>query len=301
MVANELRNSNLLHLEDVYQAYGDHVVLDDIDLSVAHGELVTVVGPSGAGKSTLLRLILGQELPSSGEILVSGEPVGFADPSRGIVYQKYSLFPNMSVLDNVTLGKRLELSFFQWQKRKIAIIDEAMHYLEKVGLNSHSKKYPHELSGGMRQRVAVVQALIKRPKILMMDEPFGALDPGTREDLQIFLLELWEETDMTIFFVTHDLEEAAYLGSRLIVLSQHYSDDRGDGPGVQRGAKIVADHILSRSNLSTDVKYTKGFGKLIARIRREGFDPQHRQHIREFDLKHPHSFRTNTVEEVRCK
>jgi NitT/TauT family transport system ATP-binding protein len=287
-----LRSKNLLHLEDIYKTYGSKRVLDDIDLSVAAGEFCTVVGPSGCGKSTLLRLILGQEQPDAGEILVRGAAVGLPDVSRGIVYQKYSLFPHLTVLENVLLGKEFTASLLRRGSLRRTYRDEAMALLQRVRLAEHADKFPHELSGGMQQRVAIVQTLIMRPQIVLMDEPFGALDPGVREDLQVFLLELWEEFKLTVFFVTHDLEEGVYLGTRLLVLSQYYTDTRGDGAEVTRGSKIVADHALPKEAQSTKAKSAHRFADLIADIKREGFDPAHRQHIDAFNLKHPDSFRT---------
>lgn len=289
-----LRKSNLLHIEDLYKRYGDNLVLDNIDLSVSEGELCTVVGPSGCGKSTLLRLILGQERPTSGEILLNGSPIGFSNVNRGIVYQKYSLIPNLNVLDNVLLGKRLGKNKSLWNANKKEIIEEGMHYLERAKLANAFKKYPHELSGGMQQRVAVMQALIMKPMVLLMDEPFGALDPGTREDVQLFLLELWQESKMTIFFVTHDLEEAVFLGSRLLVVSQYYSDDR---KLEEHGSKIVADHHIGHLEdieASINEKKTAEFGELIESIRHEGFDPNNLQHVDQFSLHHEHSFQTLT-------
>lgn len=288
-----MRN-NLLHCENVYKRY-DKLILDDIDLSVSDGELVTVVGPSGCGKSTLLRLVLGQEKQTEGEILIEGEPVTYANKDRGIVYQKYSLFPNLNVLDNVLLGPKLSCGTLKWFKEKQTHISEAMKYLERVNLAEHVDKYPHQLSGGQQQRVAIAQALITKPKILLMDEPFSALDPGTREDLQVFLLELWEEYNLTIFFVTHDLEEACFLGSRIIVLSQYYTDGRGEG--TERGARIVADHPLRTRAAGTDIKESADFGHLIQQIRKEGFDPSYIQHAKDFNLKHADSFQTLTEEE----
>jgi NitT/TauT family transport system ATP-binding protein len=256
-----------------------------------------VVGPSGCGKTTLLRLVLGQEMPSSGTLLIDGQPCGFADRSRGIVYQKYSLFPHLNVLDNVLVGPRLSCGFFERRRRSKEFKDEAMRYLARIGLEEHSRKYPHELSGGMRQRVAIAQSLIMRPKILLMDEPFGALDPGSRENMQIFLLELWEEFGMTIFFVTHDLEEAVFLGTRIVVLSQHYSDSRGERQNVEHGSRIVSDHALPKTAQSTLVKTAADFGGLIQRIRKEGFDPSYMQYTDSFNLTHPHSFQTLRDEE----
>jgi NitT/TauT family transport system ATP-binding protein len=293
-----IKEKSLLWIEDVYKIYGDKTVLDDIDLGVAAGEIVTVVGPSGCGKSTLLRLILGQEFPTRGSILLEGQPIGFADPTRGIVYQKYSLFRHRTVLGNVLEGPRLSLPFMERRRKKMELIDEAKHFLEKVRLAPDLDKYPHALSGGMRQRVAIAQSLIMKPKILLMDEPFGALDPSTRQSMQLFLLELWEELGMTIFFVTHDLEEAVFLGTRIIVLSHQYLDDRGEDSQIKRGAKIIADHPLSVTAKSVDAKKTAEFGELIEEIRLE-VDARHRRHVKDFNLKHPFSWRTLREEELR--
>jgi NitT/TauT family transport system ATP-binding protein len=175
-----------------------------------------------------------------------------------------------------------------------------MKYLERVHLAAHADKHPHELSGGMQQRVAIAQALITQPRLLMMDEPFGALDPETRESMQLFILELWEELHMTIFFVTHDMEEAVYLGNRVLVLSQHYTDDRGHGPDVQRGARIVADYELPSAVNSTKVKHSAEFRDLVQEIRRVGFNPEELRHVTEFNLRHPDSFQTLTEHERKA-
>lgn len=288
MPHNALRAENLLHIQDVYKSYGDLLVLDNIDLSVAKGEFCTVVGPSGCGKSTLMRLILGQESPSAGEILLDQKPIGPPDIQRGVVYQKYSLFPHLTVLENVLLGRKIDPFSRYTAEEK----DRAMEYLTRVKLQDAHKKYPHELSGGMQQRVAVIQTLFVNPKIVLMDEPFGALDPGTREDLQVFLLELWEEHKMNVFFITHDLEEALYMGTRLLVLSQYYDDDRG--AEAKRGAKIVVDLNIKdeQKAYSTAAKYSENFQSLLQNVRREGFDPSYKQNIDAFNLTHPHSFRT---------
>jgi NitT/TauT family transport system ATP-binding protein len=297
---------NLLHIEDVYKQYGQKVILDNIDLSVSKGELVTVVGPSGCGKSTLLRLILGQEQTTKGDIHIAGKPVETPNMDRGIVYQKYSLFPNKTVLDNVLLGWKLGNRSSKWTYNKKSITNEAMDLLDRVKLADSIKKYPHQLSGGMQQRVAVIQALIAKPKILLMDEPFGALDPGTREDIQLLLLKLWKDHNMTIFFVTHDLEEAVFLGTRIVVLSQYYRDNRSidmERPyqADWHGAKIVADHSIEHDNEHIDEsikeKLTAQFGQLIEELRHEGFDPHNCQHVDTFKLTHQHSFRTLTEEE----
>lgn len=286
-------NSTKLHIEDVYKSYDSKLILDNIDLTVKSGEFCSVVGPSGCGKSTLLRLILGQESADSGSIYINGQPANLPNTQRGIVYQSYSLFPNQTVLENVMMGKLFTEG--QWwnpfHKNK-EYEREAMDYLQRVRLENAAHKYPHELSGGMRQRAAIAQALIMKPPILLMDEPFGALDPDTRDDLQLFLLELWEKEELTIFFVTHDLNEACFLGSRLLVLSQYYTDDRGEGDHVSRGGKIVADHPLPATANSTAIKESAEFQELIRKVREEGFDPAIRQHAKEFNLTHPDSFQT---------
>ncbi|MDU9048796.1 MAG: ABC transporter ATP-binding protein [Candidatus Electrothrix sp. Rat3] len=290
-------DSGFLQIIDVYKAYNGKVILDNIDLQVSRGEFCTVVGPSGCGKSTLLRLIIGAEVPTAGRILLEQQSVGPPDIHRGIVFQKYSLFPHLTVLDNVSLGLRLGGRPGSKEMSRKEIYAEAGAMLEKIRLADHGNKYPHELSGGMQQRVAIGQSLIMKPKILVMDEPFGALDPDTREDMQLFLVELWEQELMTVFFVTHDLEEAAFLGTRLLVLSQYYVDDRGNGRHVNRGAKITADYQPPATVSSTAVKQTKEFTELIDCIRREGFDPDFLQHAHTFNLKHPDSLQTLTREE----
>ena len=289
--------NDLLFIENVYKSYGDKVILDDIDLMVNEGEFCTVVGPSGCGKSTLLRLILGQEQPDSGILNFEGSPIGPSDTRRGIVYQKYSLFPNLTVLENVMLGHELALGLFPGKLKLDEARSEALMFLKRVRLEGHENKYPHELSGGMQQRVAIAQALIMRPKILLMDEPFGALDPGTREDMQLFILEIWEESNMTIFFVTHDLEEAIFLGTRVVVLSQFYTDGRGDI--ANRGARVVSDYKIKDRAPSVKYKETADFGQLIGTIRKEGFDPDYIQHVEDFNLKHPDSFHSINVDERR--
>ncbi|MBI4349480.1 MAG: ABC transporter ATP-binding protein [Elusimicrobia bacterium] len=281
----------LLYLENVYKAYGAKLVLRDIDLSVRPGEFCSVVGPSGCGKTTLLRMILGWERPSSGRILLEGLAVSEPDPRRGIVFQRYSLFPHLSVLDNVLLGPRLSTGFFAWRRERSARRDEAMELLKTVRLEREWSKYPHELSGGMQQRVAIAQAMIMRPAVLLMDEPFGALDPGVREELQVHLLQTWERLRMTIFFVTHDIPEALFLGTRVFVLSQFYREDTAKGP-ERHGARVVADYQIKKGASSTDVKRTAEFADLAQTIRHDGFEPESRKHVDEFDLHHPDSWRS---------
>ncbi len=285
-------NGYLLYLENVTKSYGQKCVLNDIDLAVTERAFCTVVGPSGCGKSTLLRLILGQEPVSGGQLLMQGQPIQYPGPDRGIVYQRYSLFPHLTILGNILLGKQLGSPLWQRLKNRKADKEEAMYYLKSVQLADHAHKYPHQLSGGMQQRVAIAQALVMRPKILLMDEPFGALDPGTREMMQMLILELWESYRMTIFFVTHDLEEAVFLGTRILVLSQYYTHEQDNASGTSKGARIVADYPLGRNANSTKVKETAEFGQLIQKIRSEGFDPEYNQNATEFNLKHADSFIT---------
>ena len=296
---DQLRDS-LLYLRDVEMCYGPKRVLDNVDLAVRAGEICSLVGPSGCGKSTLLRLILGHERPTNGEVLIDGEPARHPDPTRGIVFQNYTLMPWLTVLENVVLGKKLMMGHWRWLREHKQAKEEAMQYLSEVRLADSAQKLPKELSGGMKQRVAIAQALIVQPKVLLMDEPFGALDPDVRERLQVFLLEVWEKHKMTIFFVTHDLEEAVFVGTRVVVLSQHYSDDRGDGDGVRRGAKIVGDYPLQPQAQSTSIKKTAEFGTLIEEIR-SLFKPTKRYHVTEFNLKHPDSFQTLRPEECQGK
>ena len=278
----------------MYKWYGDKLVLENVDLTVREGTFCSVVGPSGCGKSTLFRIVLGQEAATRGRVEFDGKPIEGPGLDRGIVYQRYSLYPHLSVLQNVALARSMRVSPLEcWQRRK-EFDEQAMRILARVGLAEHAPKYPQELSGGMQQRVAIAQALLARPRVLLMDEPFGALDPETRESMQVFLLELWEETHMTIFFVTHDMEEAVYLGTRVLVLSQHYTDDRGDDPSVRRGSRIVADYDLPSAVQSTKVKTNPLFLDLVQEIRRVGFSPEQRRHVKEFNLRHPDSFQTLT-------
>jgi ABC-type nitrate/sulfonate/bicarbonate transport system ATPase subunit len=182
------------------------------------GEFITLVGPSGCGKSTVLRLIAGLEpqFPATeGEVLVRGDKVAGPGADRGMVFQSYTSFDNRKVIDNVSFG--LECRGVSKKKR----YEEASHWIDRVGLNvkNDAHKYPHELSGGMRQRVAIARTLILKPRILLMDEPFGALDPTTRLHMQDLLVTLWREIEATVFFVTHSITEAVYLGDRVFVFS----------------------------------------------------------------------------------
>ncbi|MDB6170699.1 MAG: hypothetical protein JWL59_10 [Chthoniobacteraceae bacterium] len=194
----------------------EKVAIKDVSFIVhdlpGQGELVCLVGPSGCGKSTVLRIIAGlspQFPPTSGETLVFGQPISGPSAERGVVDQKYSLLPHLTVIENIAFG--LMLRGMPLKERRALAGD----WVKKVGLEGAEGKYPSELSGGMQQRVAIAATLILRPKILLMDEPFGALDPKIRLRMQELLLELWKEQEGTVFFVTHSVEEAVYLGDRV--------------------------------------------------------------------------------------
>ena len=237
---------SFISVKNVWQQYDDQVVLEGLNLSIAEGEFCTLVGASGCGKSTFLRLLLGQEVASKGTILLDGQPLAKEpDSTRGVVFQRYSVFPHLSVLDNVALGLELPRSgllgrLFGAAKRDAR--EQAAALLHKVGLDHALDKYPTQLSGGMQQRLAIAQALIMKPRVLLRDEPFGALDPGIRKDMHALLLELWRETKLTVFMVTHDLSEGFNLGTRLLVFDKVRIDPHA--PGAY-GARITYDIPLN--------------------------------------------------------
>lgn len=240
-----------IEVNNVWQRYGDQTVLERLNLSITEGEFCTLVGASGCGKSTFLRLMLGQERPSKGEILLDGKPLaGEPDASRGVVFQRYSVFPHLSVLDNVAIGLELPRSallgrLFGSAKRDAR--EQAAELLQKVGLGHALDKYPSQLSGGMQQRLAIAQALIMKPRVLLLDEPFGALDPGIRKDMHALLLELWRETGLTVFMVTHDLSEGFSLGTRLMVFDKTRVDPHAPNAF---GARITYDIPLNSDRRS---------------------------------------------------
>ncbi len=206
---------------------GEQLLFSGLDLGIEEGEFVSIVGQTGCGKSTLLRLILGSQHASSGRVAVNERTVVGPGRDRGYVPQKYSLFPDKTVLQNVAFGPIAEsfrlhrLLLPQWWKQRREIRAEALEYLERVGLTRNdANKYPDQLSGGMQQRVAIAQALILRPRILLMDEAFSALDPRTRSDMQRLIRSIWQETGTTMIFVTHNLAEAVYLSSRVVLLAR---------------------------------------------------------------------------------
>ncbi|MDX2273485.1 MAG: ABC transporter ATP-binding protein [Cyanobacteriota bacterium] len=240
-----------MHLEVIhlYKQFltrqGSMVVLEDINLHVETGEFVCVVGASGSGKTTLLRIMAGLELPSSGHVIVDGEKVFGPGSDRGVVFQAYTLYPWMTVADNVGFGLKLQGIPRAERQHQVA------YYLEVVGLAPFAKSLPKELSGGMKQRVAIARALAAQPKILLLDEPFGALDIQTKMNMQEFLLDLWQRTGTSIFMITHDVEEAVYLAQRIYVL--------GACPGkvkqeIKLDFPVQRDYQLKRSHKFQDYK-----------------------------------------------
>ncbi|ABC93559.1 ABC transporter ATP-binding protein [Rhizobium sp. S9] len=231
-----------LKIEKVWKEYGDQIVLEDVSLTVASRAFVALVGPSGCGKTTFLRMLLGQEQPTKGKILLDGEPLPpEPGPDRGVVFQRYSVFPHLTVLGNVLLGRefsgaRYKAKLFGAARRNA--IEEARQLIAEVGLAGSQDKYPAQLSGGMQQRLALAQALIMKPKVLLLDEPFGALDPGIRAEIHTLMKRLWHETQMTVVMVTHDMREAFTLASRVVAFER-----RRDRPEEKEryGATITKD------------------------------------------------------------
>ncbi len=217
-------------------------LLERISLTVEDRAFLALVGPSGCGKTTFLKLLLGEEAPTQGTISLDGKPlVAEPNPDRGVVFQRYSVFPHLTVLGNVLLGKDFQgsprLARLAGAARRAAI-EEARALIAEVGLSGSEEKYPAQLSGGMQQRLALAQALTVRPRVLLLDEPFGALDPGIRADIHVLVKRLWNETALTVVMVTHDMREAFTLGTRVIAFER--PRDRPD-ERERYGASLSAD------------------------------------------------------------
>lgn len=238
-----------LEVSNVWRTYGDQVVLERISLQVAEREFCTIVGASGCGKSTFLRMLLGAEQPSRGTIKLDGQPLATEpEADRGIVFQRYSVFPHLTAIENVLIGMEFGASPLLGRlfgARRRAAIERADALLDAVGLATARDKYPSALSGGMQQRLAIAQSLITQPKILLLDEPFGALDPGIRADMQALVKELWQQHGFTVFMVTHDIGEAFNLGTRLLVFDKPRWDPHA--PHAY-GACITYDIPLDRED-----------------------------------------------------
>ncbi|MEV7430816.1 ABC transporter ATP-binding protein [Nocardioides sp. NPDC092400] len=246
--------SSSIELRDVSQVFAvrgdedrqlrDFVALQGVDLTVAPGELLALVGPSGCGKSTVLDLVAGLTRPTSGRVLVDGEEITGPGLDRSVVFQQYTLLPWRTATANVELALEATGRYTRAERR-----ERAREHLELVGLTEFAHRYPHELSGGMKQRVAIARSLSYEPGVLLMDEPFGALDAQTRERLQEELVGIWERTGTTIVFITHDIEEAVFLGQRVAVMSSR--------PGR---VKEVVDIDLDRSAaVESDIRSTPEF------------------------------------------
>lgn len=208
-----------IKIKNIYKSFDSHnneiLVLDNINLNIEDGELICLLGPSGCGKTTLLRLIAGLDKPNSGEIYDGDELVSGPSKHRGFIFQQYSLFPWLTVLDNVMFGLNLN------DNSKEKNLKSAKRYLERVGLIDVANSYPHELSGGMKQRVAIIRSLLSHTPLLLMDEPFSAVDMQTRHKLQEQLIGVWKRFENTIIFVTHDVDEAVYLADRIVVMDKN--------------------------------------------------------------------------------
>ncbi|MCR6483807.1 ABC transporter ATP-binding protein [Amycolatopsis sp. OK19-0408] len=237
----------MIGIRSVTKTFGALTALDDVSLDVADGTFLSLVGPSGSGKSTLLDLLGGLTTPTSGEVLIDGEPVRGPGLDRGVVFQQYALFPWRTARANVEFG----LEGGPLGKRQRA--ERAREYLDLVGLSGFEDRYPHELSGGMKQRVAIARSLAYDPAVLLMDEPFAALDAQTREQLQDELLRIWRRTGKTIVFITHGIDEAVYLGQQVAVLTSR--------PGR---LKAVVDVELG--DRAGDVRSDPAFGRQRHRL-----------------------------------
>jgi NitT/TauT family transport system ATP-binding protein len=235
-------------VRNVWKRYHDHVVLENLHFEVADNEFVTIVGASGCGKTTFLRMLLGTEQPTRGQILIDGAPVRpEPDPSRGVVFQRYSLFPHLTVMGNLLLGLELRRArlvgrLFGAARREAKQRAEGM--LEAVGLAAARDRYPAQLSGGMQQRLSIAQAVICEPKILLLDEPFGALDPGITADMHELIRKLWRDNGMTIFMISHDIQESFTLGTRLLTFDRLRRDPQAP---EAYGATVTYDIPLPRN------------------------------------------------------
>lgn len=248
----------ILELENITKKFFSQkkeiLAVDNVSLKVRNNEFLSIVGPSGCGKSTILRMIAGLETPTSGKILLENKEVNEPDADRGMVFQQYTLLPWRTVLENVTFG--LEVKGMPKSER----IDIARKFIKMVGLEGFEEAYPYELSGGMQQRVAIARTLANDPKIVLMDEPFGALDTQTRAILQDHLLKIWQKDRKTVVFVTHSVEEAIYLSDRVIIMTTR--------PGK---IKSVIDIDLERPRKRTSLEFLEYKKRIIDELKSEVF------------------------------
>jgi NitT/TauT family transport system ATP-binding protein len=301
-----VKDAIALDCRGVHHWFGPKRVLGDVNLRLKRGQFLSLVGPSGCGKSTLLRAIVGTHLPRAGQIFLfppaagaAGVPVTGPGRDRGIVYQRYSLFPFLTAQENVAIGLKLDetgipfrlFAYPSWRRLRRQHLAQAAEMLAKVRLADAMHLYPHEMSGGMQQRVALAQAMIMKPEIILLDEPFGALDEATREDLQKMLLQLYAENRQarqrreappyTLIIVTHELNEALYVGDRVVGLSQYW-DWRQEGFAAFPGATVVYDKAAPVFEAKTAKDYEM-FNGQREEIRRVVFEPEpprdRRQHV----------------------
>jgi NitT/TauT family transport system ATP-binding protein len=295
IVINERKGKIMIEIKNLSVQYGKNKVLENVNLKIKQGELVCFVGPSGSGKSTVLRHILGEEIARTGEIYVDGELVAGPTRKMGFIAQNYSVFPNYKAIDNVTQGLYLDRFnvvqnlFYDFMKflhiktpTMKSIEQEALHCLSLVDMDSHAYKYPHQLSGGQKQRVAISSALILKPKVLLMDEAFSALDPETKMDIRKSLVELQKRENLTIIFVTHDLDgDVPALATRLVALTKYYDVSE------HKGAKVAFDsnHPLSRDISMEDRIASLETQQWIKRAKRDCFDADYMQPEQEFFIE----------------
>ncbi len=253
-----------ISIENVSKTYSGRVgevsALDRVSLDIYAQEFITVVGPSGCGKTTLLNILAGLERPTSGRVAMDGQEILGPSPIRGVIFQHYALYPWMTVQQNVEFGPLLQKLPAKERSRR------AQHYIKLVGLGGFEQAYPKELSGGMKQRTAIARAYAANPEVLLMDEPFGAVDAQTRVMLQEELMETWSREKKTVFFITHDVEEAVFLGSRILVMSAR--------PGRIREV-IKNDLAYPRSY---DVKFNKEFSDLKQHVWVQVYEEYHKTH-----------------------
>ncbi|WP_020179162.1 ABC transporter ATP-binding protein [Methylopila sp. M107] len=254
-----------ISVENVWAEFGDQIVIENLNLEIASGSFLSVVGPSGCGKSTFLRMVLGQDRPSRGKLLLDGKPLpDEPGADRGVVFQRYSVLPHLTVLGNVLLAYELGQSRFLGRlfgSARKAALEKSEELIVAVGLGPHRDKHPSALSGGMQQRLAIAQALAKDPKVLLLDEPFGALDPGTRTQMHALLKPLWERLGMTVIMVTHDLKEAFNLGTRVVAFDKVRHDPQAPG---RFGARITYDLDLTRGGPVPVLGFPKRASEAVA-------------------------------------
>ncbi|AND84869.1 ATP-binding cassette domain-containing protein [Clostridium tyrobutyricum] len=246
------KNKYIISLKNVDLTYKSNNTkvdaINDINIDIKEGEFICILGPSGCGKSTLMKIMAGFMNPSRGKALVDGNKINGADHDRGVVFQQPALYPWLSVEDNVKFGLRMRRIPKKEAEQRINF------FLDRIGLDEFRKLKPYELSGGMKQRVAIARVLVNDPKVLLMDEPFGALDALTREQMQNLLRHIWNENKKTVLFITHDIDEALYLGTKVIVMSKR--------PGrIIKEFNIKFTNYENTKNLS-DIKYSEEFKNL---------------------------------------